>query len=440
MIEISDEADYEMEGEEEEEDWEEGAEADVTEKEKEQQQQEARPLKFQTTWKALSGKEQLPGVRSGYYTKDTLFMADIEEWKQKVLRDLQPRSFRVVSLVATASHERCRQSDEFPQELGSILDLDTVLRCLEEWHTQWPQRALTLRVILQLEETLTTPIQATPQPKATQAQGRRTATQVQLSSLPQTLEAEERAGNNMPAIADRWACTNTRCRNKGKTCWRSKTPGAPDVAEDHYPVPTDVFRRWSKEVNDGVSAVEQPSPQLVVVLCKVRDRSRKKESSARPDQQSAGPTEASATSTLLNTLLFSHLTQMNRQSLATPGPLPEHSAAPNSSPIRTRSDPQDLLAEFFEWLMKQPGYNTERKIEHYTKIKNMLVDEEWELDTLRERKDGKGMTEDIWDRYGFKLGTLATVRSKISEFKVQRPRSSSSHNSNTSWERSSFVS
>jgi len=76
--------------------------------------------------------------------------------------------------------------------------------------------------------------------------------------------------------------------------------------------------------------------------------------------------------------------------------------------------------------MKQPGCNTERKIELYTKIKSTLVEEEWELDTLRERRDGKGMTDDIWDRYGFKIGTLAMIRSKISEFKLQRPRSSSS--------------
>ena len=79
--------------------------------------------------------------------------------------------------------------------------------------------------------------------------------------------------------------------------------------------------------------------------------------------------------------------------------------------------------------MKQPGYNSERKIEIYEKIKSVLVEEEWELDTLRERRDGKGMTEDIWDRYGFKLGTLVTIRSKISEFKLQRPRSSSSQGS-----------
>ena len=68
--------------------------------------------------------------------------------------------------------------------------------------------------------------------------------------------------------------------------------------------------------------------------------------------------------------------------------------------------------------MKQLGYNTKRKIELYTKIKSTLVEEEWELDTLWERRDGKGMTDDIWDRYGFKIGTLVMIRSRISEFKL----------------------
>ena len=106
-----------------------------------------------------------------------------------------------MSLLATASHEKCRQADEFPQELSSSLDLDTVLNCLEEWHKQWPQRTLTLRVTLQLEEEKLAPaILAAPQ--STQAQARCTATQAQLSSLPQVLEAEERAGNQMLGIAD----------------------------------------------------------------------------------------------------------------------------------------------------------------------------------------------------------------------------------------------
>jgi len=184
-------------------------------------------------------------------------------------------------------------------------------------------------------------------------------------------------------------------------------------------------------VNDKTSTVEQPSPQLIVALCRFRDRNRKKEESgAKLDQQTAATTEASTTSALINAFLVTQLKQLNQQSAsATSSLLVERPAPLFSSPFRTQKDPQDLLAEFFDWLMKQPGCNSERKIEIYEKIKSVLIEEEWELDTLRERRDGKGMTEDIWDRYGFKLGTLVTIRSKISEFKLQRPRSSSSQGS-----------
>ena len=95
-------------------------------------------------------------------------------------------------------------------------------------------------------------------------------------------------------------------------------------------------------------------------------------------------------------------------------------------------DPQELLAEFFDWIMKQPSCNTEQKIELFKEIKSTLIEEQWELDTLRERRDGKGITNDIWERYGFKIGTLAMIRSKISEFKLQRPHSSSSSNTSVS--------
>jgi hypothetical protein len=179
-------------------------------------------------------------------------------------------------------------------------------------------------VTLHLEEDKLTP--AASQPQATQARGRRTATQLQLNALPHVLEAEQLAGNQMPAIADHWACMNTRCRNKGKTCWRSKKPGAPDIADDHYPVPTDLFRRWSKEVNDEVSTVEQPSPQLIIALCKWKERSYKKaEVATKTEEQSASATAASTTSALLNTFLITQLKQMNQQSLsslAVPSSLP----------------------------------------------------------------------------------------------------------------------
>jgi hypothetical protein len=171
LIEISD-----KEEEDEEEDNDVDEEEDIEDDDAEEEEEEARLFKFKTTWKALCGKEQLPGIQSAYFIRGALYMIDIELWKKKVLQDLQPRSFRVVSLLATASHEKCRQADEFPQELSSSLDLDTVLNCLEEWHKQWPQRTLTLRVTLQLEEEKLAPaILAAPQ--STQAQACCTATQ-----------------------------------------------------------------------------------------------------------------------------------------------------------------------------------------------------------------------------------------------------------------------
>ena len=57
-------------------------------KEEEEEEEEAMPFKFKTTWKAICGKEQLPGIQSAYLMKGALFMVDIKLWKEKVLRDL----------------------------------------------------------------------------------------------------------------------------------------------------------------------------------------------------------------------------------------------------------------------------------------------------------------------------------------------------------------
>ncbi|KAI9760170.1 MAG: hypothetical protein M1840_002721, partial [Geoglossum simile] len=91
------------ENEEDEEEVEENEEEEEEEEEEEREQEEqdgeeekmekARPFRFQTTWKALCGKEHLSGIHSGHFTKGMLFMIDIELWKEKVLRDLQPRTF-----------------------------------------------------------------------------------------------------------------------------------------------------------------------------------------------------------------------------------------------------------------------------------------------------------------------------------------------------------
>ena len=146
----------------------------------------------------------------------------------------------------------------------------------------------------------------------------------------------------------------------------SLTPGAPDITDNHYLVLTNLFCYWSKEVNNNISTVEQPSLQFIITLCKWRDRSHKKtEAAMKTEEQSASATATSTTSALLNTFLITQLAQMNQQRLsssAIPSSLPEY-FAPTSSPIYIEKDPQDLLAEFFDWLIKQPGCNNKQKIE-----------------------------------------------------------------------------
>ena len=142
----------------------------------------------------------------------------------------------------------------------------------------------------------------------------------------------------MLGIADYQACMNIHCRNKVKACWRSKMPRAPDTADDHYPIPPNLFRCQSKEINNEISTLEQPSLQLIIALCKWRDRSRKNdESTAKLNQQSAAFIAASTTFKLFNIFLVTQLKQLTRQStssLAT-----QHAAPLNSSPFCTQTDP-----------------------------------------------------------------------------------------------------
>ena len=111
-----------------------------------------------------------------------------------MLHDLEPRVFRVSSLLAIATYERYRQADEFLQELSTHHDLDTVLSCMEEWHKLWPRRSFILRVTLFLEE--------------------ETAIQAQLNTLPHVLAAEKAGNNLMPSITDRWARISTLSKQR----------------------------------------------------------------------------------------------------------------------------------------------------------------------------------------------------------------------------------
>src|SRR2546421_427240 len=54
----------------------------------------------------------------------------------------------------------------------------------------------------------------------------------------------------------------------------------------------------------------------------------------------------------------------------------------STSPIHSETDPQEPLTQFFEYLMTLPGLRSEHKREALTKIRNVLVEDEWEIDLL----------------------------------------------------------
>jgi hypothetical protein len=66
----------------------------------------AEPVRFMSVWKAVNGKEILPGTRSAMLDSNTIYLTTIEAWRDKVLMDLSPRKFRIQQLEAIASYEK----------------------------------------------------------------------------------------------------------------------------------------------------------------------------------------------------------------------------------------------------------------------------------------------------------------------------------------------
>jgi hypothetical protein len=78
QIEISDKEDKEEhEDDIEDNNTEEDIEDDNAE-EKKEEEKKTMSFKFKTTWKAICGKEQLPGIQSVYLIKGALFIVNIE--------------------------------------------------------------------------------------------------------------------------------------------------------------------------------------------------------------------------------------------------------------------------------------------------------------------------------------------------------------------------
>jgi len=141
-------------------------EDDIVETTRKMAKVEGAPMKFIATWRAVAGKERLPGVQSREYEEKDIYILLLEQWKDELLASLRPREFWVVRFEAVASYERCKVADERPQELRQSADLSSVLAVLKSWYKRWLKRQLSLRITLYLQEEKVVPIQSQQAPKS----------------------------------------------------------------------------------------------------------------------------------------------------------------------------------------------------------------------------------------------------------------------------------
>jgi len=409
---------------EEEEDEDEDEEEEEEEQEQEQddtnEQLPLAPVRFMSVWKAVNGKETLPGTQSAVLTEYTVYFSAIKAWRDKVLLDLLPRKFKIQQLEAIASYEKARACDICQQQIVKLEDLWQAIEIVKEWHERWPLRSLridfTLSLIEEKEAVLETPALSTFSQRAgDRIGGRRTATQTQLSTLPELLAIEEDAGNLIHKIADKWSCANKHCSNYPKTCWRNSSSTAPDHVLHHYPVNSEILARWNRELLKGDSTIDQPSQNVIVQLVNWKERDRKSNKMEQPKEK-----DSLSIDNLIKFLLVKELKSQPQQ--AAPS---LYYSAPNqpqiSSPVRSETDPVELLGLFFDWLIEQPEFSNAKQREILKPIKEKLMEEMWNIDTLKaSNREGEGMTNKIWQAYEFKIGMLVRIRGKISGFKQSR--------------------
>ena len=328
------------------------------------------PARFISVWKAVAGdvRESLPGKKSAVFDTQNIYYFELDEWQNQIVLLLLPRKFKITRLQAVASYEKARQADCCPQDIWSSEDLDQALAIIEEWHKRWPSKSLSLNFTLYLveekePETQAPPAAALSQQVVERPAGRRTATQAQISNLPDIIAAEEASGNMMPVIADRWPCTNIYCRNKGKTCWqKKKAPDSPDTAVNHYPIGAEIFQRWNKELLSGDSTVDKPSPNIVVDLVNYKGR----EKNRKGPKEQVVEKEDTLGEYLKQLVSISIVNQV--QSMGQNPYLPHQYSTPslnieapqNLSPVRSETDPVELLSQFFDWLANKPEFSSEK--------------------------------------------------------------------------------
>jgi hypothetical protein len=227
--------------------------------------------------------------------------------------------------------------------------------------------------------------------------------------------AEEASGNYTMRLTEKWACSNTSCSNHSFTCWYETS----DLAQSHFPVNGVTLRDWSQEIRLRNATVDTPSVRIAIRLANERNRERKK-----VQQPAAGAGNGGGSGGGAGPTVVFQMPQMPGYGSAygfppyiqPPAQGPQAQGPPHepSSPIR--EDPDDILSDFFVWLIGRPGWslNDNGLFEGY---REGLIEKGYTLDDV---KDESAIQLERWIDWGFKEGHLRRLQGEARTYKAQR--------------------
>ncbi len=185
------------------------------------------------------------------------------------------------------------------------------------------------------------------------------------------------------------------------------------------------MRKWSKEIKQNLSTPDEPSSRMIAESVEHRSERRHRSTALKASKKEAVSSTDKLFEQLVKMSVMTMVSQQQYQQRIIPPLLSFDSSqrpAP-SNPVRSNTDSSDIL---------YGSSLSGRYIDRYAaqqssmmEICKKLINEDWELDNLRTESKGGAITSEIWERYGFKIGTLAKSQNKISEFKHARCSDSS---------------
>jgi hypothetical protein len=275
--------------------------------------------------------------------------------------------------------------------------------------------------------------------------GRASSTCKQLAALPAKIQAQQEAGNHLPALNLLWLCKNVYCRHKqgdkAILCW---WPGRKDVAKNHLMITQDILKQWNTAINDGIYTAETPSPEITLALSKDQTRRSKKTLTGdRPTPKQSNGVSSDDFGKWMKLMMVNSTLQAQQQQprivddymasitpirrgrrdqLFTPGSSShQYMAAPPppiqpSSPLRSNTSRNELFREFLDDFVA-----TQEEFEEQVRstFATLLVDG-FILDDFRPISKGGRVTMEDWLAAGGPKALLYRVNEYVPRWKIER--------------------